>query len=255
MSKRENFVNKALSWLGTPEGSEGHKTIVADYNKACDPGRQATTSTPWCALFVGGVAEETDNVLKDGIGVPCDLSCGTGSHSLIEKAKKAGIWCEDDAHVPIFGDVIIYDWSDKGVGDDKSGHDHAGIVASVSANNKSFKVVEGNRKNKVGTRSMSVNGRYIRGFICCKFSDEITPPEPIPTPTIETYKVKTNTGVILRLRSKPINGDVVAKMPNGSIVEVDRIENNWAHVLSYTPPKKSKITIEGYASMTYLVKT
>ena len=91
MGKREEFVIRASEWIGTKEGSSGHKQIVKDYNKACDKGRQGTNSTPWCAMFVGAVAEETDNVLKDGIGVPVDNSCGTGPHSLIEKAKKAGI--------------------------------------------------------------------------------------------------------------------------------------------------------------------
>jgi hypothetical protein len=180
MSLRSDFVNKALSWVGTKEGSDGHKQIVADYNKACDPGRQGNVKTAGCAMFTGAVAEETGNVLKDGFGVPVDYSCGTGSHSIIEKAKKAGIWVEADDYVPNKegGDEIIYDWSDSGKGDDTSGHDHIGIIVSVGT--KNFKVVEGNKSNAVGTRTVEINGKYIRGFVVPKFADEVVTPTPAP---------------------------------------------------------------------------
>ena len=255
MSKRDDFVKKAVSWIGTKEKSAGHKTIVADYNKACDKGRKATTATAWCALFIGACAQETDNVLTDGVGVPVDCSCGTGSHSLMAKAKAAGIWVESDSYAPAKGDIIIYDWGDKGTPpEDVTGHDHCGVI--VEGGNP-FTVVEGNKKNAVGTRSVKVNARYTRGFITPRFADEITPPAPTPTPTptTQTYKVKTKTGVPLRLRAEPnTNCKVLASMPDGSIVEVDNIAGGWAHVLSYTPPKGSKINKAGYASTTYLVK-
>ena len=189
MGKREDFVIRASEWIGTKKGSSGHKQIVKDYNKACDKGRQGTTSTPWCAMFVGAVAEETDNVLKDGIGVPVDNSCGTGPHSLIEKAKKAGIWVEKDSYVPRNGDVIIYDWSDDGnPPEDVTGHDHTGIVSSVGAS--SFIVIEGNKKQAVGTRTVNINGRYIRGFITPVFSDEVAP-TPTPEPSGYTGEFPT----------------------------------------------------------------
>ena len=144
MGKRSEFVAKAVSWLGTKKGSSGHKQIIADYNKGCDAGRKNTINDPWCADFVGACAYETDNILKDGIGVPCDCSCGTGDHSLMAKAKKAGIWVESDSYIPRTGDVIIYDWKDKGnPPEDVTGHDHTGIITSVGAN--SFVVTEGNK--------------------------------------------------------------------------------------------------------------
>lgn len=177
MGKREDFVIRASEWIGTKKGSSGHKQIVKDYNKACDKGRQGSVDSKWCAMFVGAVAEETDNVLKDGIGVPVDYSCGTGPHSLIEKAKKAGIWVEKDSYVPRNGDVIIYDWGDDGnPPEDVTGHDHTGIVSSVGAS--SFIVIEGNKKQAVGTRAVNINGRYIRGFITPRFADEVSPSVP-----------------------------------------------------------------------------
>ena len=189
MGKREQFVMKAIGWQGTKQGSSGHKQIIADYNKGCDKGRQASTSTLWCACFVGACAEETDNVLKNGIGVPCDNSCGYGPHSMLEKAKKAGIWVEDDSYHPRIGDVIIYDWKDSGTPpEDVTGHDHTGIVTSVGGS--SFIVTEGNKKNAVGTRTVQFNGQYIRGFITPVFSDEVAP-APVPEPSGYTGKWPT----------------------------------------------------------------
>lgn len=248
MGTRADFVNKAISWLGTKEKSAGHKQIIADYNKGCDKGRKADLKTPWCACFVGACAVETENVLNaDGVGVPCDCSCGTGSHSLIEKAKKAGIWCENDAYKPRVGDIIIYDWSDKGTPpDDVKGHDHTGIVTATG--DKSFTVTEGNKNDAVGKRTVNYNGHYIRGFITPRFADEVTPPAPTPTPTTTAYKVKTNTGVPLRLRAEPnTKSAVLASMPNGSVVNVDDTANGWAHIPDY----KGKA---GFASLTYLKK-
>ena len=232
MSKREDFVNKALSWLGTKEGSKGHKQIVSDYNKACDKGRKADASTPWCALFVGAVAQETDNALKDAVGVPVDCSCGTGSHSLLEKAKAAGIWVERDDYNPIVGDIIIYDWKDKGnPPEDVTGHDHTGIVTKAG---NPFTVTEGNKNDSVANRSVKVNAKYTRGFITPRFADELAPqpepqpePTPQPAPSGEAYRVKTN-GSTLALRVAPnAKSALICWMPNGSKVTVTGSQNGW----------------------------
>lgn len=215
MGKRDEFVAKAISWQGTKQGSAGHKQIIEDYNKGCDKGRQATTSTPWCACFVGACAEETDNVLKDGIGIPCDNSCGTGSHSLIEKAKKAGIWVENDNYIPQRGDVIIYDWSDTGTPpEDVTGHDHTGIVTKVSEAMRNFDVTEGNKKKAVGVRTVAFNGKYIRGFIAAKFADEIVPPSPAPTPEPSGYPGEFPTLPSRGYFKKGDKGKEVVKLQN-----------------------------------------
>jgi hypothetical protein len=233
MSKRNEYVEKALSWVGTKEGSKGHKQIVADYNKACDKGRKADINSLWCAMFVGAVAQETGNALSGNIGVPVDYSCGTGAHSLIEKAKAAGIWVERDDYNPIIGDVIIYDWHDSNPpADDIKGHDHCGIITKAG---NPFTVTEGNKNDAVGNRSVKVNAKNIRGFITPRFADEIDPPTPAPTPTptpapapqAEPYKVTTN-GSNLRLRVAPNDkAAVLASMPNGSRVTVTAHQNGW----------------------------
>lgn len=214
MSRRDEFVEKAMSWLGTKEGSKGHKQIIADYNKACAKGREMYNDTPWCAGFVGAVAQETSNELKDGLGVPVDCSCG----NMIDMAKKAGIWEENDAYTPRKGDIVMYDWKDNGKGDDTTGHDHTGIVSSVTA--KQFKVVEGNKTKAVdgvdgvATRTMNINGKNIRGFIIPKFADEVETPPEEPT------------------------------KPSKSIDEVARevIAGKWGN----NPERKQRLIAEGY---------
>ena len=65
--------------------------------------------------------------------------------------------------------------------------------------------------------------------------------------TTTMYRVKTNTGLPLRLRKKPnTNCEVLARMKNGSQVEVHEIENGWAKV-SYNGK-------DGYCALPYLVK-
>lgn len=264
MSKRNDFVTKALSWVGTKEGSKGHAQLVADYNKACDKGHKADITTPWCALFVGAVAQETDNVLTGSVGVPVDCSCG----KMIDKARAANIWVEDDTYTPCVGDVIIYAWNDpKPSKDNTTGHDHTGIVTSVAA--KSFVVTEGNKSNAVGNRRMSVNAKNIRGFICPVFADEQVNPEPTPTPTPtptpeptptgETYKV-VNIKTNLRIRKEPTtNSAVVGRLANGDRVTIYDQVNGFGKVVDcpcYTDPTlRHKTTCPvGWVSMSYLKK-
>lgn len=273
MTKRAEFVAKAKSWTGTKEGSKGHKQIIADYNKAADAGRKAGVNTAWCAVFVGACAEETGNVLAGGVGVPVDYSCGTGKHSLIEKAKAAGIWNESDDYTPREGDIIIYDWKDNGKGDDTTGHDHTGIVTSAAA--KSFVVTEGNKTKAVGnadgvgTRRVNVNAKNIRGFICPVFADEVQPapapdptPEPTPAPVPDagtTYKV-VGVNTNLRIRKAPTtSADVIGRLANGDEVQVYDTRNGYAEVKNctcYTDPTltKKKTVDDGWASLKYLKK-
>ena len=67
---------------------------------------------------------------------------------MINLAKKAGIWVENDAYIPSTGDVILYDWDDNGVGDCTGWSDHVGIVVSVSGS--TIKIIEGNKNDSVG---------------------------------------------------------------------------------------------------------
>lgn len=161
MDKRANFVSVAEGWLGCKESDGSHKKIIDCYNnhKPLPRGYKVRYSDAWCATYVSAVA------IMAGVSdiVPLECSC----YYLIEKAKKMGIWVENDDYVPSYGDICLYDWQDSGKGDNKGNPDHVGIVTSCDG--KLFYVVEGNKNNRVDYRRMNVNGKYIRGFITPKF--------------------------------------------------------------------------------------
>ena len=168
MATREQAVAQAKAWHGKKESDGSYKEIVDVYNSAATV--KAAYSTPWCAEFISAIG------IKIGADFPISTSCG----EQINMWKAMGCWVEDDAYVPTPGDVIYYDWDDKGKGDDTTGHDHTGMVIEV--NGSKFKVEEGNKKDAVGTRTMSINGQYIRGYAVPKY-DSAVEPAPAPTPT------------------------------------------------------------------------
>lgn len=163
---RQQPVNYLTKYLGIREGSAEHKAILATFNNSGLCSRyKMTTKDAWCATAASAA------YIASGLAdlFPCvECSCG----NVIALAKKAGIWVEDDAYVPDTGDAILYDWQDSGAGNNTGWPDHIGLV--VSASGGKIKVIEGNISNTVGYRTVTVNGRYIRGYITPKFSKKAT---------------------------------------------------------------------------------
>lgn len=157
------MVKLAKSWEGKNEADGSFRSIIDIYNsmKSFPRGIKMQYDWAWCACFWSALA------IKLGYTaiIPVEISC----YYLIEKAQKMGIWTENDGHIPEVGDAVLYDWHDNGVGDNVGCPDHIGIVISVDKTNKTFKVMEGNYSNAVKQRTMQINGRYIRGFICPKY--------------------------------------------------------------------------------------
>ena len=156
---REKVVAAAEAWLGAKTGSAQHKEIIRIYNaqRPLPRGTQMQESWAWCAVFVSAVS------LKLGLRdiMPTEMSC----HQMMLLYKKLGRWVENDAYVPSPGDVILYDWQDgtNYASTDNTGTpDHVGIVTSCDG--ITIRVIEGNVSNKVDTRVLVVNGRYVRGF-------------------------------------------------------------------------------------------
>lgn len=165
MSKfASTIVSLAQSWVGIKEGSEGHQMILDIYNsqKPLPRGYKMKIKDHWCAATTTALA------VKSGYTdiIPCECSCS----KLIEKAKKKGIWVEDESVTPKIGWLCIYDWDDDGKGDCKGDPEHIGIVEKVSG--KTFTVIEGNYSDSVKRRTLDVNGRYLRGFIAPKYDEE-----------------------------------------------------------------------------------
>lgn len=162
---RSVIVNILLSWKGAQEGSARHHEIVDLYN-TLNPrprGYKLSYSDAWCAATWSAAAVKAGYTAI----MPVECSC----YYLIEKAKAMGIWVEDDAYVPDPGDGVLYDWDDGtnyATTDNKGAPEHVGAVWKVEGG--IIYVIEGNKSNAVGVRELPVNGRYIRGFICPKYT-------------------------------------------------------------------------------------
>lgn len=160
---RNNVVKQATTWLGRKESDGGHKGIIDVYNahKPLARGYKVKYTDEWCATFVSAVG------IKCGYThiIPTECSCG----KMIELFKKLGSWVEDDTYKPKAGDIIFYDWEDSGKGDNKGTPNHVGIVEKVSGS--TITVIEGNYNQAVKRRTLSINGKYIRGYGVPKYSN------------------------------------------------------------------------------------
>ena len=162
---RKTMVAKARSFIGFRIGSKHHKDIVDRFNQIKPDGWSMTYNAPWCATFASAIAMMVCGNSKAVKYFPLSANCGT----IIEKAKKMGIWQEKDSYKPSIGDWILYDWDDNGVGDNHGSPDHVGIVALVDGG--MIHVVEGNKHDAVGLRVLSLNGRWIRGFVTPNYGE------------------------------------------------------------------------------------
>lgn len=156
--KRSDVVNT----INSLKGETGHKKVLDVYNSQCPVprGYKVKPTDAWCATTVSAV------FIMNGYDEFAECSC----YYMIEKAKKLGIWVEDDSYTPEPGDVIMYDWQDSGKGDNTGVADHVGIVISVSKNK--IVVREGNKNKSIGNRDVIVNGLYIRGYIVPPYEAE-----------------------------------------------------------------------------------
>lgn len=179
MYSRQKVVDLAMSWLGKNEADGSYKEIIDIYNSYSGKlprGTKMDYSWAWCAATWSALA------IKLGYTeiMPIEISCGY----LIEEAVKMGCWVEDDTYIPLPGDAILYDWDDNGVGDNIGWPDHVGVVVDVNTASGYEVVVEGNKNDAVGKRTISLNGIYIRGYITPNYGDSYV----CTTPGMESGK-------------------------------------------------------------------
>jgi beta-lactamase superfamily II metal-dependent hydrolase/GH25 family lysozyme M1 (1,4-beta-N-acetylmuramidase)/endo-alpha-1,4-polygalactosaminidase (GH114 family) len=199
---RSAVVNKMLAWEGYSEQNGKFKALIDGYNdylptavKAGCANYAVKYSDEWCATAASYA------YIACGIGYlfPVECSCPR----MVTLAKSMGIWQENDGYVPDPADAVLYDWEDSGKGDSTGTPDHIGIVISVDKSKGTFVVMEGNKDEAVGRRTMNINGRYIRGFITPKFvtgtntggiSAQTAVKKEEVKPAVKTYEVsKTGT--------------------------------------------------------------
>lgn len=153
---RQAAVTQAESHLGLNEADGSYLTILDTYNNH-SPLAQGYVLQPedsWCAAFVSTVAIQC--------GITDILPTECGCQRQIGLFQALGRWEEDDAYVPQPGDVIYYDWQDKGFQDCTGWADHVGLVVGVKW--PFAKVIEGNKDDCVSYRYILLGGPHIRGY-------------------------------------------------------------------------------------------
>lgn len=159
MSARDDIIKVAKSYIGVHGGSIAHAELISIFNTVKPFGYTAHTTDYWCAEFVTACCIQAFGKKTAIKYFPLSAAC----LYMINKAKQMDIWVENDAYKPQKGDFILYDWDDSGYGDNKNVPDHVGIVEKVSGN--TITVIEGNMSNVCGRRKITVNGKYIRGYV------------------------------------------------------------------------------------------
>ena len=175
MTSRNEVVKLAQSWVGLKESDGSFKKIIDLYNTQKNPPRgiKMQYDWSWCACTWSAIA------IKLGYTaiMPVEISCG----ELIKAAQKIGIWQENDGYIPKPADAVLYDWDDDGKGDNTGWPDHVGVVEYVDSKSGYFTVIEGNYSNSVKKRTVSINGKFIRGFITPKYDKDTVVYETIGT--------------------------------------------------------------------------
>lgn len=245
---------KAGKWLaqyiGIREGSASHNNIIKIYNTQGGNHRYTMTNKDaWCATAVSAafIAVGYKSIF------PCiECSC----NEMIRLAKKNNIWVEDDSYNAEVGDVILYSWSDGGSGDCVDSANHVGIITNNDG--KNFTVIEGNKNDTVGYRTIAINGRYIRGFITPRYIENSEEKTEMKT----TYYAKSFDSSIagkyittesLNLRTRPDRDAIVyIVIPKGHKVQCygyhTKKDIDWYLVQTII----NNITYEGYCSSKYL---
>lgn len=215
---RQKVVDLVKSWEGLKESDGSFKKIIDIYNTLPTAKLPRKTkmlySWEWCACTWSALAVKLGYTAI----MPIEISC----YYIIERAKEMGIWVENDAYVPKPGDAILYDWDDSGSGDNKGGADHIGTVIEVYKSAGYMVVMEGNYGEAVKKRTISLNGRYIRGFITPKYTENtVSKPvqeagKSIDTIAREVIAGKWNTGAKRKslLEAKGYDYNAVQKRVN-----------------------------------------
>ncbi len=255
------IIDQAKAWIGRNEANGTHKAIIDIYNahKPLARNYKVKYTDSWCATFISALA------IKLGYTdiIPTECSC----QKMIDLFKVMGCWVENENRIPAPGDIIFYDWEDNGTGDNQGWSDHVGIVEYVSGGKIS--VIEGNYSDSVKRRTLSVNGKYIRGYGVPRYDKE-TAESSKPIASAASVKAKNSAASFLaslagtyKVTASALNvrhgaGATKAKMvviPKGTAVKcygyyTKVLGTRWLYVqFDY-----NGVNYTGFASQKYLAK-
>ena len=221
----KEVVKQAKAWLGKNEADGSFKVIIDTYNKQkpLPRGYAVKYTDEWCATYVSAI------FVKLGYTsiMPTECSCP----KMIDLCKSKGIWIEDENRVPNPGDIIFYDWEDNGVGDNKGAANHVGVV--VESTKSIITVIEGNYQEAVRERTISVNGKYIRGFAAPKYDKEPTTNNSLINQAMGLVQAATNgvkKGLKVKVKkgAKSYEGKKVADFIYNNVYVVDSLSGKRA---------------------------
>lgn len=153
---RQKLVDAACAWEGIREDDGSHRVLIDLYN-TIDPLPQdymVTYDDAWCAAF-GSVAALEAELLDI---IPAECSC----NRQIGLFQELGLWEENDAHLPLPGDYIYYDWDFPRSFDCTGWPEHVGIVTGTYG--PFIRVMEGNKDDDASYRTIWRNDWCIRGY-------------------------------------------------------------------------------------------
>lgn len=247
MSKCDELIAVAKSWLGRNEQDGSFKEIIDIYNQAAKKlGLYVMKYTdPWCAAFITACAWKCKMTDIIAPSASCD--------AMISWYKKNGEWKERSTYTPKKGDIVFYDWDKNGTSD------HVGLITSISGT--TMKVIEGNASDKVLIRSFSCKSTQVKGFGVPEYDlitiiDYPEPETPIePTPTVElTCKImmpllKKGDGMGDRKQYKPYVKRLQQMLINdGYDLGTYKDDGEWGgktETAFRAWQKKKKLTVDG----------
>ena len=248
---RSDVIQLATYWIGKNESDGSYKEIIDIYNSfsgSLPRGTKMQYGWAWCAC--------TWSALAIALGyidiMPIEISCG----ELVKRAKEMGCWEENDGYVPRPADAILYDWDDDGVGDNTGWPDHVGVIDYVNPEAGYMTVIEGNYEKAVKKRTISINGKYIRGFITPRYTDDSIIYESMGTSKdVETVAREVISGLWgngeQRKAALERNGlnyaEVQAKVNEILNGEADKAASAPAPSMSSTNASKKVVTTSCYA--------
>ena len=185
---RAQVVAQAERWKGKAEANGSHLEIIEVYNaiRPLPVNYKMKPTDPWCAAFVSAVGAK--------LGLTKVLLPECGCDRMIALYKKAGRYAVFDSGVVIRpGDLVFYDWDRNGTGD------HVGLIVAVTASG--YRVIEGNKADAVGYRTVLRDYNLIKGFAMpdyasvCSGAEEsgaaaeipVEDPQPAPAPDGDEY--------------------------------------------------------------------
>lgn len=164
----DKVIAQAKSWLGITEYDGRFSEIIRAYNEIPGARGPALASYPWCAIYVSAVYWKAIGESRFA-----EMACD----AMIAKFQNLGLYSASGQGD--VGDVLFYDWDGNGTSD------HVGIILEVADNG--YTVIEGNKSDAVGYRTISASYPYIKGFGLATRLDEPSeekPTESAPSSTV-----------------------------------------------------------------------